>query len=107
MGDWAPGFAYPIEWDLSSTHYPLCVGLSTEEQKGNIKYESIPRYRRTKQSSDKLKEKCKHILNEMENHTGDSLAQSIISAVKEAALQPKNKKAKKRQAKHWWNDEIG
>ena len=96
MGDWSPAFSYPGEWDLSSTQFPLCIGLSTGEEKNKSKYENIPRYKRSKETSERLIEKCKVIMSEIKNYNSDSLAQSIITAVKEAALQ-KGIKGKKRQ----------
>lgn len=105
MGVWEPAFAYPIQMDLSSTHFPVCIGISTEENKVKQQYEHIPRYKSTKQSAKLLQESCKKMLANIEQYTADSLTKSILESVSEAALITTRKKRKRKQ-NHWWNDEI-
>jgi hypothetical protein len=109
MGNWEVGFAYPMEWHLGSTHYPVCIGVATGESKSkHFQYESIPRYKRTEKTATELKRMCKAINEEIQEHTGDSLSQAILDAMTNCALDKssKKKKKKKKQHKHWWNDEI-
>ena len=106
MGDWDVGFAYPIEYDLGSTHYPVCIGVATGESKTRkFAYEDIPRYKRTEESAAKLKKMCAAIGEDFQQHTGDTLVQAILHAITDCALDTTPKK-KKQSQKHWWNDEI-
>ena len=106
MGNWNAGFAFPIEWDLGSTHYPVCIGICTEETKTQNQYEAIPRYTRNDQSAAKITKKCQQILKDIEQHTGNSLAQAIIDSISESATSSSTFKKKKRRQNHWWNEEI-
>lgn len=106
MGDWDVGFAQPIDWHLGSTHYPICIGVSTGESKARkLDYENIPRYIRNNESAAKLKRKLAAIRSEVQQHTGETLSQAIFDAFKETSLDPTPKKIRKQQ-KHWVNDEI-
>ena len=99
MGNWDVGFAYPIEWDLGSTHYPICIGVATGESKSKqSEYESIPRYKRTEQTATELKQMCKVIYGAIQEHTGDSLAQAILDALTECALDKSSTKKMTTQA---------
>ena len=105
MGEWEPAFTYPIQRELSSTHFPVYIGISTTETRTKQKYENIPRYKSTEQSAKLLQESCQRILANIGQHTADSLTKSILESVSEAALITTGKK-KRKKYKHWWNDEI-
>ena len=105
-GDWGESFAIPIEYDLNSKHFPVCIGVNTREraEKKN-EYVNIPRYKRTKENEKKIKARCKVILKEEENSSAESLSQAILEMFKDEAKDPTSKKTRRKQ-KHWWSETI-
>jgi len=106
MGDWEEGFAYPIEWHLGSTHFPVCVGVNTEElETTKAEYIDIPSIRRTKKAAKRIQTQCAVLCENIQEHTENTLAQAILDAIKDEATDEKSNKKKKKQ-KHWWSEEI-
>jgi hypothetical protein len=108
MGNWREGFAYPIEEEISSTHFAICVGVDTQEQrpKRNKNEDiNIPKYKRTKETEKKIKGQCRTINENIENYNARTLAQAIADAFEDNARDPAPRKERKTH-KHWWNEEI-
>ena len=106
MGDWEEGFAHPIEWDLGSTHFPICIGVITKEKNSSkMDYVNLPRYRRTKETEGRIRRQCATLSKEIQDYTEDTLAQAILNAFRNEAMDPTPKK-KKRIQRNWWSTEI-
>jgi len=108
MGEFGTGFAVPIEYDLASTHFPVCIGICTGEAKSRkFDYITIPRYKINKENEQRTKQKCVKIGNNIDNFTEDTLAQAILDIFKPE--KPAKRSAKKKTRRHWWNKdkEIG
>jgi len=105
MGEWDLGFAYPFNWDLSSVHYPICIGINTmESKKQNKRLENPPQFRFTNDTIKQIKSGCEKLLKEKDQHNSESLANSIINLMQCAKTKQKRKQNKKH--KQWWNEEI-
>ena len=106
IGNWKPGFAEPIRVELTSTHFPVCIGINVEEkhQTDEIEYIKVPRFSRSKEEEERIKQECAEINNTIQEYTGESLAQAILNIFKpiKTAKTNRNKKTKH----HWWNDDI-
>ena len=95
LGKWEDGFAHPITVDLGSNHYPVCIGLKTQDNKANkIKYINMPNFGRTKQDEERIKNRCKEIDNNIRSFNGNTLAQEIINICKPMKLPRSTKKAR-------------
>jgi hypothetical protein len=107
MGDWEGGFAFPIEWDLNSDHFPVCIGIGIAQKNKRVKVEYIetPRFLWSEETEEKVKEELRNLKMESQSATANELAiaiQTIFKAV------PKNTTTKKksRQKKHWWSEKV-
>ena len=106
LGDWDAGFVQPIDWHVGSTHYPICIGVTTGESKARrVEYENTLRYTQNDKAAARLKTELASIKREIQEHTGDTLIQAIFDAFKETSLDHTPKKIRKQQ-KHWVNAEI-
>ena len=104
MGDWQEGFAIPIEWDLSSTHFPVCIGVNTGECKAEKgEFVSVPRFRRDEKTQEKIKARCAELQEEVDCHNAESLSRAILDAFTSEA---KNRKPEARKQRSWWNKDI-
>ena len=55
IGKWKEGFVTPIEWDLTSTHLPIFVGVNSEEKMPKHKNQKqLARFRRNTNTQEKL-----------------------------------------------------
>jgi hypothetical protein len=64
-----------------------------------------PRYRRTKETEEKIRRECARLSEEIQDHTEDTLAQAVLTAFRDKALDSTSKKKRKKQ-RHWWSSEI-
>ena len=100
MGEFGTGFAFPIEYDLASTHFPVCIGICTEEIKSRKStYITIPRYKWNKENEQRTKQKCAEIGSDIDNFTEDTLAQAILNIFKPE--KPAKRSTKKKTKRHW------
>ena len=107
LGSWeTTGFAYPVEIDLTSYHYPVIIGINLDDQRTRtFKYTEVARYKRDENTGEKLKEACKQAAETTDKHTCHSLAEKILEIWHDKAKETKRRK-NRRKYKHWWNDEI-
>ena len=68
-------------------------------------YVNLPRYRRTKETEGRIRRQCATLSKEIQDYTEDTLAQAILNAFRNEAMDPTPKK-KKRIQRHWWSTEI-
>ena len=105
MGSWSEGFTYPIEVHLATHHFPILVGIQTNEKTNQIKTGTTKRIKRTKRAQERITRKCIKLRENKEKRTGNELATSIQKIMQEETVVV-NKKNKQGKKHHWWNQEI-
>ena len=107
MGEWTrTGFVYPIPIDLTSTHYPLVVGVNILNNKqSRIPFNTRINYTRNKETALKLITACREARAVTHELTSHELADKILQIWKDNAKK-KGKLKHEKNYKHWWNEEI-
>ena len=106
MGNWEKGFVFPIEWDLNSTHFLICIGLVLGNyEKKNKEYTRTPKYIRTKEVKEKVNKDLKDLMGTAQSLTGNQLAKAVLDSFTKNAEDTSPRKKRRRQ-RHWWNDKI-
>ena len=105
IGDWDEGFATPVQYDLGSTHYPICIGVCTKEVPADKQeHIEVPSFTRNEKVACKIQQRCTMILEDIENYNANDMSQAILNIFKEEAAAPKPR-GKRKKKRNWWNEE--
>ncbi len=104
FGEWERGFAHPIEIELTSTHFPLWVGICVEHVQKLIENVEDKKFDRSKASEQKIVERCKELNGDIEGYGAQDLARAIIDMY--TPIQKPKTKKQSRKKKNYWNSDI-